>query len=207
VGAVPLYNGLEQFASRAAQQRRSQEIAHRGAARVSDRPQRHEKLSRELSENPGIGLLALAAGRLRLGVLSVVLLGLLSTGAMAATVEGLWLVEDGDAVIKIATCGSALCGLIVGIARFSPDGSPPKDNFGRSQCGLEIIHALVQSESDRWFGTITNPEDGRTYKVRLSLDDAARLRLRGYLGIPLFGSTQIWTAYSGTLTADCRMTH
>jgi uncharacterized protein (DUF2147 family) len=159
------------------------------------------------SETPGIGLLALAAGRLRFGVLPVFLFGLLSTGATAATVEGRWLIEDGDAVIRIAPCGSTLCGLIVGIGTFSPDGSPPKDNFGRSQCGLEIIHALVQSEPGRWFGTITNPEDGRTYKTRLSLDDGGRLRLRGYLGIPLFGSTQTWTAYAGTLTADCRMTH
>ena len=167
----------------------------------------HEKLSCERSASPGIGLLALAAGRLRLIVLPVFLLGLLSTGATAATIEGLWLIEDRDAVIKIEPCGGMLCGLIVGIGTFSPDGSPPKDISGRSQCGLEIIHALVQSKPGRWVGTITNPEDGRTYKARLSLDDAGRLRLRGYIGIPLLGSTQIWTAYSGTLTADCRMTH
>jgi uncharacterized protein (DUF2147 family) len=92
----------------------------------------------------------------------------------------------------------------VGIGIFSLDGSPPKDIDGRSQCGLEIIHALARDESDRWFGTITNPEDGRVYKVRLALDDGGRLRLRGYHGIPLFGATQIWTTYSGTLTADCR---
>src|SRR5258708_13621775 len=154
-----------------------------------------------------IGLLTLAAGRLRISVLPVFLFGLLSTGATAATIEGLWLTEDRDAVIKIETCGGMLFGLIVGIGTFSPDGSPPKDIRARSQCGLEIIHALVQSESGRWFGTITNPEDGRVYKARLSLDDAGRLRLRGYIAIPLFGSTQIWTAYSGTLTADCRTTH
>lgn len=166
-----------------------------------------ETLSREQSGNPGIGQLRLAARRLRIGVLPVLLFGLLSTGAAAATIEGLWLTEDRDAVIKIEACGGTLCGLIAGIGTFSPDGSPPKDIRGRSQCRLEIIHALVQSEPGRWFGTITNPEDGRAYKARLSLDDAGRLRLRGYIGIPLFGSTQTWTAYSGTLTADCRMTH
>jgi uncharacterized protein (DUF2147 family) len=167
----------------------------------------HEKLSREQSESPGIGLLALAAGTLRISVLPAFLFGFLSTGATAATIEGLWLTEDRDAVIKIEACGDVLCGLIAGIGTFSPDGSPPKDIRGRSQCGLEIIDALVQGDSGRWFGTITNPEDGRAYKVRLSLDDAGRLLLRGYVGIPLFGSTQIWTAYSGMLTADCRMTH
>jgi uncharacterized protein (DUF2147 family) len=166
-----------------------------------------EKPGRAASERLEIGRLASAAARRGIGVLLVLLLGLLPTGATAATIAGLWLTEDGDGVIKIEPCGADLCGLIAGIGIFSPDGSPPKDIDGRSQCGLEIIHALARDESDRWYGTITNPEDGRVYRVRLALDDGGRLRLRGYLGIPLFGATQIWTAYAGTLTAGCRMSH
>jgi len=130
---------------------------------------------------------------------------LLGGGAAAAkTVAGEWLTEDGGGVIRIAPCGSALCGRIVGMADFGPSGTPT-DVQGRPQCGLEIIHELRQSEPGRWSGTITNPEDGQTYDARLSVDKTGRLRVRGFLGIPLFGATQIWTPYPGALTADCRM--
>jgi uncharacterized protein (DUF2147 family) len=140
------------------------------------------------------------------GALAALILAAASGGAAAATIEGLWLTEDRGGVIRIVPCGNALCGSIVGIGKFLPDGSPPKDVRGRSQCGLEIMRGLVESEPGRWFGTVTDPESGSTYKVRLSRDEAGRLRLRGYLGITLFGSTQVWTAYAGALTADCRMT-
>jgi uncharacterized protein (DUF2147 family) len=130
---------------------------------------------------------------------------LLGGGAAAAkTVAGQWLTEDGGGVIRIAPCGAVLCGRIVGMTDFGPSGTP-KDVQGRSQCGLEIIHELRQSEAGLWSGTITNPEDGRTYDAQLSVDAAGRLLVRGFLGIPLFGATQIWTPYPGVLTEECRM--
>ena len=43
----------------------------------------------------------------------------------------------------------------------------------------------------------------------LTLDDQGRLHLRGFLRAPLLGtalgSTQIWTAYTGRVTAECRI--
>ncbi len=128
------------------------------------------------------------------------------TTAHSAAIEGLWLTEDRDGVVQIETCGAALCGRIVGIGTFRPDGTPPKDVQGRSQCGIEIMHRLLERAPGRWYGTVTDPEDGRSYDLRLSLDEAGRLEMRGYLGITLFGSTQIWTRYVGTIGAGCRMT-
>lgn len=120
-------------------------------------------------------------------------------------IEGLWLTEDTEGVIEIARCGEAeWCGRIVGIADFGPTGMP-RDVQGRPQCGLEIIHRLRETEPGIWRGTITNPEDGRTYQARLSLDEAGRLRLRGFIGMPLLGATQLWTRYAGTLAPECRM--
>jgi uncharacterized protein (DUF2147 family) len=125
--------------------------------------------------------------------------------AAAATVAGQWLTEDGEGVIEIGPCGGVLCGRIVGMAEFGPGGSMPKDIQGRPQCGLAIIRGLRESEPGLWSGTITNPEDGRTYDARLSVDAAGRLRVRGFLGNPLFGATQIWMPYRGALAAECRM--
>jgi uncharacterized protein (DUF2147 family) len=129
---------------------------------------------------------------------------LLTAALAAAPIAGQWLTEDGEGVIAIAPCGDRLCGRIAGIADFGPLGMPV-DVQGRPQCGLEIIHGLTPDEPGTWAGTITNPEDGRVYQARLSLDEQGRLRLRGYLGIPLFGATQHWTRYAGGLTQGCRM--
>ena len=138
---------------------------------------------------------------------SIALLAGLTVGAggSVAPIEGLWLTEDGGGVIEIGSCGSQYCGWIVGLAAASSGTALPKDTNGNSRCGLEIIQGLAETDPGAWTGRITNPEDGRTYSARLSVDDHGRLRLRGYLLVPLLGQTQIWTKYGGRVTADCRM--
>jgi uncharacterized protein (DUF2147 family) len=141
-------------------------------------------------------------------MLAALLMVSLVTPALAASPEGLWLTENRRGVIEIAPCGAALCGRIVGMKNPAPDGVPSKDFQGRPECGLEIIHALVPGDAGEWNGTITNPENGNVYGARLSPEDG-QLRLRGFLRVPLvgsaLGSTQLWTAYTGTVTAECQM--
>ena len=118
--------------------------------------------------------------------------------------EGLWLTQDGGGVIRISPCETGLCGWIAGLD-LEPGEAPQRDPQGRSQCGFPLIGELQQTARNEWRGGITNPRDGRTYDARLSLDESGRLNLRGYLLVPLFGSTQTWTRYSGSVTSDCRM--
>lgn len=42
-------------------------------------------------------------------------------------------------------------------------------------------------------GYCYNPRDGNTYRVKFKLLSATRLRLRGYLAVPLLGQSQEWT--------------
>lgn len=126
---------------------------------------------------------------------------LLAAGpALAQGMLGRWLTEEGDGVVEIAPCPGGWCGRIVGMA-----DPAARDWRGRPQCGLEIIHGLRQAEPGQWSGTITDPRDGSTYQAWLALDAEGRLRLRGYLLIPLLGATQLWRPYAGTLAPDCRM--
>jgi uncharacterized protein (DUF2147 family) len=122
----------------------------------------------------------------------------------AGSPVGYWLTEDRDAVIEVAQCGKALCGRIVGIGR-APNEPIPKDVHGRSQCGLTIIENEVPTSSGIWDGSVTDPRDGSTYGAELWVDDDDRLHVRGYLGISLFGHTQIWTRYKGRLSEGCRL--
>ena len=117
---------------------------------------------------------------------------------------GTWLTANGHGVIAIAQCGDALCGRIVGIDR-EPTEPMPTDVHGRSQCGLTIITNERPTGDGTWLGEITDPRDGSTYQAKLWLDEDGNLRLRGFIGIPMLGSTQIWRKFTGHLTADCAL--
>jgi uncharacterized protein (DUF2147 family) len=129
---------------------------------------------------------------------------LLSAADVAApAILGKWLTESGHGVIEIVRCENAVCGSIVGIER-TPSEPMPTDVTGRSQCGLTIIRDVTQAANNMWSGKITDPRDGATYNANLWVDNEGRLNLRGYIGIPLLGSTQVWSRFSGRIADNCR---
>lgn len=138
----------------------------------------------------------------RVGLLGIGLLAAPTWAAPAATPAGTWRTENGHGVITIAQCGDALCGRIVGIDR-APTEPMPTDVQGRPQCGLTIITDEKPQPDGTWLGEVTDPRDGNTYRAELWLDQHGDLHLRGFIGIPLLGSTQTWHPFTGHLTAEC----
>ncbi len=135
-------------------------------------------------------------------LLTVLALPLASAAAPAMPApQGVWLTEDGDGAVAIFDCGDRLCGRIVWQkSTLRADGSPDIDDHNpdpalrqRPVCGLQIIGALTQSDPATWEGGwIYDPDSGKTYRVKLTMEGAETLRLRGYIGIPLFGESQLW---------------
>jgi uncharacterized protein (DUF2147 family) len=42
-------------------------------------------------------------------------------------------------------------------------------------------------------GDILDPDSGKVYRVRLKLlGDGRELQVRGYIGVPMLGRTQVW---------------
>jgi uncharacterized protein (DUF2147 family) len=118
-----------------------------------------------------------------------------------AKLLGLWMTEDRQGVVRIEPCGQAFCGRVVGISDFPPGGL--RDIHGAQQCGLVIVHGLRLGEDGRRHGTITNPDDGKVYDAQMWVPADGDLRLRGFIGLPLFGFTQIWPHFAGAVTPDC----
>jgi uncharacterized protein (DUF2147 family) len=141
------------------------------------------------------------AGTFRLALPIAFLLA--AADAPDPAILGTWLTESGHGVIEIVRCENAVCGSIVGIDR-TPDEPMPTDVTGRSQCGLTIISDVTQAADNAWYGKIVDPRDGAAYHAELWVDSEGRLNLRGYVGIPLLGSTQVWSRFTGRLTEDCR---
>jgi uncharacterized protein (DUF2147 family) len=42
-------------------------------------------------------------------------------------------------------------------------------------------------------GSLYDPKSGKSYRGKIHLAAPGRLELRGYIGIPLFGRTSVWT--------------
>ena len=96
-------------------------------------------------------------------------------------------------MIDIAACGDALCGRIVGMKY---TGAMPTDYWHRPQCGLGLLYDLKPGES-AWNGRVLDPTSGKMYAARVSVPDPGTLKLRGYIGLELFGGTVTWTRYDG----------
>jgi uncharacterized protein (DUF2147 family) len=116
--------------------------------------------------------------------------------------NGRWLTQDRDGVIEIDACGRSLCGRIIALFRDRPGSAVPTDIHGRPLCGLQILE--MNTGQGKWSGSITDPRDGSTWQAEMRIGDDGHLHLRGYLGIPLLGRTQIWTRYAGRILENCR---
>jgi len=79
------------------------------------------------------------------------------------------------------------------------------DAFTRGQASGGGCYMIPEkSEADgTWLGEVTDPRDGATYQAKLWVDRSGNLHLRGFIGIPLLGSTQVWRPFAGRLTAEC----
>ena len=115
---------------------------------------------------------------------------------------GVWATEGGKSHVTIASCGGKLCGTIVWLKEPLDDKGEPKHDANNPDAALQdrpiiglplLANFVAGEETDVWAdGTIYNPEDGEIYSCTLTLLDAETLKVRGYVGLPLFGKTQIW---------------
>jgi uncharacterized protein (DUF2147 family) len=138
---------------------------------------------------------------------------LFATSASAQTgVMGTWLTQSGVAQVKIAPCADpktgAVCGIIVGLINpKGPDGkvvapevaidyrNPDPTLRSRKVIGMPLIWGFKAGSEPNSFedGKIYNGENGKIYSANMSLQPDGKLRLRGYVGSPMFGETQLWT--------------
>lgn len=69
-------------------------------------------------------------------------------------------------------------------------------NHNKPIVGLVILENLVHDKknTDEWNGgNILDPKNGKTYHCTIQLlNKGERLRVRGYIGLPLFGRSQTW---------------
>jgi hypothetical protein len=67
------------------------------------------------------------------------------------------------------------------------------DQKNAPSLGLVMIKGMQRNGLEYENGTILDPRDGTVYKARMEVSpDGQELTVRGFVGIPLFGKSQVW---------------
>ena len=114
---------------------------------------------------------------------------------------GFWLVEKEDGVVKITKRGDRYVGHLVWLKDIATkkvkdildEKHPDVSRHKTSLQNLIILQNFFYQEGKWKGGTIYDPEIGKTYQAQMTLDKNGKLQLRGFIGIPLFGRTSVWT--------------
>lgn len=111
---------------------------------------------------------------------------------------GRWITESGNLEVDIAPCaGETLCGKVVRVLANRSMSAPGADMAAadaRPALGMTLLSGLRPSGdgSTEYQGEIYNRENAKTYRATLTPAEPDQLLVRAYVGIPLFGKTQVW---------------
>jgi uncharacterized protein (DUF2147 family) len=142
--------------------------------------------------------------KLALAAAGACALMLIQASAATPTAAGVWKQIDESGKVGALVTISEENGVFIGrLSRLflDPGDDPnpictecPGAKHNRPILGLTFIEGMKQSGLDYAGGTILDPETGKLYKASMSLDPGgARLTVRGYIGLPIFGRSQTWT--------------
>ena len=114
---------------------------------------------------------------------------------------GRWITESGNLEVDIAPCnpagGNTLCGKVVRVLANRSMSAPGTDMAAadaRPALGMILLSGLRPADggSSEYQGEIYNRENAKTYRVNLTPAEPEQLLVHAYVGIPLFGKTQVW---------------
>jgi len=114
----------------------------------------------------------------------------------AGSINGNWVTQDGDAIVKISKCGATICGRIAKFLVTPPNGvnqrdtnNPNKNLRSRKLQGLAILTGFKR-DGKIWRGRIYDPKTGKSYRSEVSLKSPSRLKVKGC--IAFFCQGQNW---------------
>lgn len=121
-------------------------------------------------------------------------------------VVGNWVTPD-KSIVRIEHCKTGICATVVQVSSASPSKADVKNPDPKLRqhplCGLRIgTHFQAVDATHAKNGTLYDPESGKTYSGTMAADGDT-LNLRGYIGLSLFGRTEVWHRTSQAV-APCK---
>lgn len=116
-------------------------------------------------------------------------------------VVGVWKNGEGTAMVQIYEKSDKFYGKIVWLKIPNDANNKPKTDVNnpneklqsRPLKGLENLVGFVYKGDNTWDdGTIYDPKNGNDYSCTMTLTDNNTLEVRGYVGVSVFGRTDVW---------------
>ena len=127
------------------------------------------------------------------------------TKAKADDIIGNWKNGEGTGIVKIyKTTSGHYAGKIVWLKEpIDPETGKPKLDKRNPDESLRTVPTLglvnlkgftFNEEEQEWQnGSVYDPKVGKEYSCKMKLQDANTLDVRGYIGVSMFGRTDVWT--------------
>ena len=134
--------------------------------------------------------------QIALTLFSVTLMASAAPALAAAPITGNWYTKDKRAIVKIAPCGSKLCGTIMRFIEKPRDGittdvnNPDAKLRKRKLLGLPVLSDFSE-DGDEWRGKIYDPEAGKNYRSVVYKGASGNLVVKGCIGP--FCQSQSWS--------------
>lgn len=119
----------------------------------------------------------------------------------APSQNGRWLTESGNLEVDVAPCDAALCGTVSKVLAnksMSGPGTQMPMTDTAQLVGMVILKDFKATGDGKWKGHIFNRENGKLYSAVMSYPEPDQLVIRSYIGLPLFGKTQVWRRVGAT---------
>ncbi|SDX88438.1 DUF2147 domain-containing protein [Hymenobacter psychrophilus] len=116
-------------------------------------------------------------------------------------VVGVWKNGEGTGMIQIYKSGDKYFGRLVWLkVPNNPDGTPRTDVNNPDEAarkkplkGLVNMRSFTYAGDNKWeAGNIYDPKNGSDYSCEMTLVDPNTLEVRGFIGVSLFGRTDVW---------------
>ena len=137
------------------------------------------------------------------GCLVLVAWSLFAQAAPFESPVGLWKTVDDrtgapDALVRITETNGEFQGQIEKLLRTGEDENSvcercegPRHN--QRLLGMAIVTGMKKQGDVYAGGEILDPDEGKVYRCKMTLEDGgAKLQVRGFIGVSLFGRTQTW---------------
>ena len=133
-------------------------------------------------------------------IILIVLL-LVATTLYSQSVIGKWKTIDDEtnkpkSIVEIYEKSGKIYGKVIEITELEHKkkvcSNCTGDDKNKPILGMIVIKGLLKEGIEYNSGKILDPKNGKLYKCYITLETNDKLKVRGYIGISLFGRTQYW---------------